>query len=186
MLNPALLFQHSAIYGAILSVLMLFLFIGIAYLNPEIWLKDYPPDIQDKFGSISKKAKQQRRLVAIPVFLILFGIIILSIVQLRQISGGELTFLDIFLSTFVILQTFNVVDLLILDWLIFVTVRPSVIILPGTEGLQGYSDYGFHFRAFLKGVVGGLIVSLIVAGITSMLEILVLPYPPALVMQPLL
>jgi hypothetical protein len=35
---------------------------GIAYLNPEIWLKDYPPDIQDKFEPISKKARQQRRL----------------------------------------------------------------------------------------------------------------------------
>jgi hypothetical protein len=30
---------------------------GIAYLNPEIWLKEYPADIQDKFEPISKKAK---------------------------------------------------------------------------------------------------------------------------------
>jgi hypothetical protein len=39
---------------------------GIAYLNPEIWLKEYPADIQDKFEPISKKAKQ--RLASISVF----------------------------------------------------------------------------------------------------------------------
>ncbi len=58
--NLTQLLQHSAIYGAILSALMSLLFIGIAYLNPEIWLKDYPPDIQQKFGPMSEKAQEQK------------------------------------------------------------------------------------------------------------------------------
>jgi len=59
--NLTQLLQHSAIYGAILSALMSLLFIGIAYLNPEIWLKDYPPEIQQKFGLMSEKAQKQRK-----------------------------------------------------------------------------------------------------------------------------
>lgn len=38
--------------------------------------------------------------------------------------------------------------------LVFVTLQPCFVVLPGTEGLQGYRDYGFHFRQFLKRVVG--------------------------------
>jgi len=54
---------------------------------------------------------------------------------------------------------------LIIDWLIFVTIRPSIIILPDTEDAQGYRDYGFHFRAFVKGLAGSLAASLVIAGI---------------------
>jgi hypothetical protein len=53
-----------------------------------------------------------------------------------------------------VLLVFNAVDLLILDWLVFATLRPRIVVLPGTEGAQGYGDYGFHFRAFLKGLGG--------------------------------
>ncbi len=40
-----LLLQHGVIYDAALSVLMVLSFVGAAYLNPEIWLPDYPLDI---------------------------------------------------------------------------------------------------------------------------------------------
>jgi len=33
----------------------------------------------------------------------------------------------------------------VLDWLIFVTIQPDFVVIPGTEGLAGYKDYGFHF-----------------------------------------
>lgn len=62
-------------------------------------------------------------------------------------------------------------DLLIPDWLIFVAIQPKFIILPGTEGAKGYRDYGFHFRAFLKGSLGALIASLIIAGIVWLIEV---------------
>ena len=47
MLSLTLLLQHGVLYGAILSVLMSLAFLGAAYLNPEIWLPDYPPDIRE-------------------------------------------------------------------------------------------------------------------------------------------
>ena len=164
-----LLLQHGLLYGAILSGLMSIAFIGTTYLNPEIWLSDYPPDIREKYGPMSERAKRQRKLIGIPVVLVLFGTIVFSIFRFAQLSG-ELTSFAAFILTFVMLMIFNLVDLLLLDWLIFVTIQPRIIVLPGTEGMEGYRDYGFHFRAFLKGVAGSLIASLIVAGAILMID----------------
>ena len=161
-----LLLQHGILYGAILSVLMVLSFVVAAYLNPEIWLSDYPPDIRERFGPMSERARRQRRLVGIPVFLLLAGVLVLSGARLVQI-GGEAIFISVLLGTFVVLVMFNVVDLLILDWLVFVTLKPRIIVLPGTEGAEGYSDYVFHFIAFLKGLVGSFVGSLLVAIIAT-------------------
>ena len=161
-----LLLQHGLLYGAILSVLMVLAFVGLAYLNPEIWLPDYPPDIRERFGPMSERAKRQRRLLGIPVLLLAAGVLLLSSVRLAQI-GGEPAFFSVFCGTFVVLLVFNAVDLLILDWLVFVTLRPKIVVLPGTEGAEGYGDYGFHFRAFLKGLAGSLVGSIVVAGMAT-------------------
>ncbi len=165
-MNLSFLLQHSLLYGAILSVLMSALFLTAAYLNPEIMLRGYPPDIKAKYGPSSEKTSQQRKPMALLLFVILFGTLIFSIVQLADVSSEPLTLTTIFLSTFVILLTFNLVDLLIIDWLVFVTLQPKFIILPGTKGMAGYKDYGFHFKAFLRGTVLCLIASLVMAGIT--------------------
>jgi hypothetical protein len=161
-----LLLQHGILYGVVLSVLMVLSFVGAAYLNPEIWLPDYPLDIRERFGPMSERAKRQRRLVGIPVFLLLGGVLVFSSVRLAQI-GAESVFVSVFVGTFVVLLVFNAVDLLILDWLVFVTLRPRIVVLPGTEGAEGYDDYGFHFRAFLRGLVGSLIGSLVIAGMAQ-------------------
>jgi hypothetical protein len=164
-----LVLRHGVLYGAILSALMVMAFVGIAFLNPEVWLPDYPPDIRERFGPMSEKAKRQRRLVGVPVLLLLLGVLVLSTFRLAQIAGGS-TFLVVLLGTFVVLLTFNAVDLIILDWLLFVTVQPRIVVLPGTEGAEGYRDYGFHFRAFLKGVAGSFVASVITAGFAVAVE----------------
>ena len=51
-----------------------------------------------------------------------------------------------FLSAFVVLVVFNLVDRLILDWLVFCPLTPRFVVLPGTEGMAGYKDYRMHFR----------------------------------------
>jgi hypothetical protein len=86
-----LLLQHGVLYGAILSVFMVLAFVGAAYLNPEMWLPDYPPDIRERLAC----ADRQR------------------------------------------------------------------------VCLLGYGDYGFHFRAFLRGLAESLIGSLVVAGMVT-------------------
>jgi len=168
MMNEIL--RHSLLYGVVLSVLSSAVLLISAYLNPESMVDDYPADIRARHGEMSEKARRHKRLVGIPFGVVLIGILVVSIITLRNVTGGELTFAAVFINVAVILILFNLVDLLIIDWLIFNTIQPHFIVLPGTEGMAGYRDYGFHFRAFLKGTAGSLIVSAVITGIVVVIE----------------
>ena len=66
---------------------------------------------------------------------------------------------------FIIAMTWNVVDLLVMDWLIVCTITPKWIVLRGTEGCKGYKDYFFHFKGFLVGCVYTALMALLFSGI---------------------
>jgi len=100
---------------------------------------------------------------------VLLGIVAMSFLGVRTNAGGDIPFLAAFIHLFVMFTVFNLLDWLVLDWLIVVTIRPSFIILPGTEGLAGYEDYGFHFRGFLIGIMITFVTSLLVAGVVAAL-----------------
>jgi len=161
--------SHAVLYGVILSGVLFTLILGLVRINPEIMLKDYPPDIQAKYGPMSERSKRQRIPVAILVIVVLFGIVILSFQDLGTDPQDDLSFFTTFVHLFVMFSVFNLLDWLVLDWLIVVTIRPSFIILPGTEGLAGYADYRFHFRGFLIGTVITLVTSILVAAVVAVL-----------------
>lgn len=50
-------------------------------------------------------------------------------------------------------------------WLIVCTIRPKIIVPPGTEHCAGWRDYGFHFKGFLHGCVYMSLFALVFAGI---------------------
>jgi len=159
--------SHALIYGVILSAVLFPLTMGLVWINPEIMLKDYPPDIQAKYGPMSERSKRQRIPVAIFFVAVLFGIVAQSFMGVRANTGDDIPFLAAFVHLFVMFSIFNLLDWLVLDWLIVVTIRPRFMILPGTEGLAGYADYGFHFRGFLIGSVITFFTSLLVAGVVA-------------------
>lgn len=161
--------SHAVLYGVILSGVLFTLILGLVRINPEIMLKDYPPDIQAKYGPMSERSKRQRIPVAILVIVVLFGIVTLSFQDLGMDPQGDLSFFTAFVHLFTMFSVFNLLDLLVLDWLFVVTIRPSFIILPGTEGLVGYEDYRFHFRGFLIGTVITLVTSILVAAVVAAL-----------------
>jgi hypothetical protein len=153
-------------FGILLSVILSSVLLVSFAIAPDMWVGDYPPDIQERYGEMSDRAKRYRPLIAIFFFGAFLICTALSIIRLRALSPVEVGFLGYTLSTFIVLMTFNLYDLLIADWLIFVTLQPKQIILPGTEGMAGYKDYAFHFRGFLVGIlfcVGGAIIFALVA-----------------------
>ena len=137
-------------------------------MNPEIVLHDYPPDIRAKFGPMSQRAKRQQLPVAVFFGVVVLGIVVASFVELRANFGGHIPFLAAFVHLFVMFSLFNLADLLILDWPLAV-LCPSFVVLPGTEGLAGYKDYGFHLRGFLIGTVLILVISVLMAGVVAAL-----------------
>jgi len=161
-----LLIQHGLVYGLILSALFTAVLLGAVVVNVEIMQNDYPPDVKKAYGpEKNPKTRGQRRIFSLLFLAALFGVIAWSVVSTARASSTQLTFLPLFVIIFVEVFTFNTWDLLILDWLIFVTLRPKFIFLPGTEGMAGYKDYFFHFKGFLIGIVFSLVSALVLAGI---------------------
>lgn len=156
-----ILIQNALIFGAALSTVLVILMVISAAIVPDMWVNDYPPDIRDKYGPMSERARRLRPYFAVPFFVVTLIFPLLALFRLEAITAAPVDFASAFLSSFLVILVFNVFDLLILDWLLFNAVQPKMMVLPGTEGMAGYRDYRFHFIGFLKGLgfclVGGLL-----------------------------
>jgi hypothetical protein len=159
--------QHALLWGLALSAVLFALALALLRFNPEIMLKDYPPDIQAKHGPMSERTKRQRLPVGLFFVLVLLAIVAASFSQLGKLWGGGVSFLPAFVHLFTMFSVFNLLDWLVLDWLIMVRLQPRFIVLPGTEGMAGYRSYWFHFRGFLIGLPITLAASLLLAPIAA-------------------
>jgi small-conductance mechanosensitive channel len=162
------IFLHALFYGLVLSFGLSSLILLTLYINPEMWLHDAPSAVQAQVGPMSARARRQRAFWSVPFFLLLFGVLALSIMRLGAVVGA-LTFTAVFVNVVVVLMTFNLVDLIIIDWLIVAYWRPQFIMLPGVNpDMWAENEYLFHFKGFLKGSVGIIIASPILAAITML------------------
>lgn len=150
---------HALAWGVALSLYLGSSFCLLARINPEMWLGDYPPDIRERWGPMSTAARRQRLVFGVPVLLLGLAIVTASDVHFARTDPASAGFMALFAHTWIVLMVFNVIDLLIIDWILFVRIRPSFVVLPGTEDLAGYDDDAFHAVAFLKGTVGITVVS---------------------------
>src|ERR1035438_4018487 len=98
----------------------------------------------------------------------LIGFPLTSALLWRTATLGSHSFWDLFAYAFGALFIFNLVDLLILDWLIVCWFEPRWVILPGTEHIVVPKQYLHHFKGFLMGTVGLVIVGLSIAALLSL------------------
>ena len=164
-MNSSTLFMQTISYSLVYSLVLGLSFLLIARINPEMWLNDYPPDIKEKFGSMSEKANRLRIILGIPVIVFMLGFPFFVIVQFAQATS--LTFWQVFGSLFFIYTFFNLFDMIVMDWLIFCTITPRRFVIPGSERHPAYKDYFFHFRGFLIGTFFSAVMGLIAAGIVT-------------------
>ena len=153
--------------GMILSFLASLFIVSSLRVNPRMWLQDFPEDIRK---AVPPKSKTEQRLslaFGIPFLILLLAVPFISTLTLKHQSGGDISFFRLFMNAFGVAFIFNLVDWLLLDWLLFCTITPSFIIIPGTAGMPGYKNYYFHFRGFMIGTVlcvaGGLALAAIVS-----------------------
>jgi hypothetical protein len=153
--------------GALLSLFTSLWLILTLWVNPRIFLHDYPAKIQEK---VPKKTKAEKRLTyvfGVPFMLLLLLGPFFSTLSLKE--QGNAQFWVLWLNAAGVVWVFNIVDWLILDWLMFCTLTPRFVVIPGSEGMAEYKDYGFHFRGFLHGTVYSILGGLVIAGIVSIL-----------------
>ena len=98
---------------------------------------------------------------------LLIGIPGISALVWRTATLPSHSFLELFAYAFGVLFIFNVVDLIILDWLIVCWFKPRWTILPDTEHIEVPHPWLHHFREFLIGTVGLVVAGLAIAGLLS-------------------
>ena len=161
--------QHRVLIdGALLSLAASAFVFGTLWINPRLWLQDYPKDIQQ---AVPPKTPAERRLSlvwGIPFLVMLVAAPVLSNLALERALGGSAPFVALWLNGFGVLIAFNLVDLVVIDWLIVCAFTPAFVILPGTEGLPGYRNYRHHAAGFLVGTAGSAAIAAIVAAVGSM------------------
>lgn len=155
--------RRTLIDGTLMNLLITLVVYGSIYFNPYFWISDYPADIQAAAGQADIPLEQQLVVGAL-LSCIVVGIPLFSNAKLRRQNNGVLTFPAAFIHSASLLFFFALWDLLIHDWLIFVTIQPAFVVIPGTEGLAGYKDYWFHFEESFLGwaqwvsiSIGGLV-----------------------------
>ncbi|KFM99586.1 nitroreductase [Bacillus clarus] len=156
-------FEQMILVGVIMSIVLSIMILGSLYYNPRLWLNDYPKDIQKVVFPKTINEKKQTMYFGVLYNIILFGTPFVSTFLLHQ--HEKLLFIEAYLHTFGILMIFNLVDLFIIDWLIFCWITPRFVVIPSTEGMKGYKDYMFHLRGTIVGTPFLAIVSLFLAGI---------------------
>ena len=151
------------LHGAVLTSVSTLVLLACLIANPRLLLEDYPADVQRAVPPKTDRERRTALLVGVPFlgFMLLFPA--WSTWTQYRASGTPPTLEALFLNTFVVASAFNAFDLLVLDWLLFCTLRPRFIVLPGTEGMPGYRDYFFHFRGFLIGTALSAALAVIVA-----------------------
>ena len=159
-------FQKILIDGAIYSLIASIFLLVTMRINPRLFLQDYPKDVQNKVPPKSTSEKQLSTILGIGFLLILIIGPFLSTLTLKNANLEPLPFWVLLINSFGVAFFFNVVDWLMLDWLLFCTIQPKFMIIPGSEGVTGYKNYWMHFRGFLIGslisLIGGLIITALV------------------------
>ena len=175
MLDWRLLFYDALIYGVILSLAITILAAVSGYIALDMFVDDYPPDIKQKYGPMSPRAARLRPYIAALLFITVLAVPIIGLFALRA-ESRSVPFLPALVFAGVTLVVFNIFDLIILDWLLFCTIQPRAMVLPGTEGMAGYHDYRFHLIGFLKGLgfsaVGGLFIAVLWMAIQWLITLL--------------
>jgi hypothetical protein len=124
-----------------------YLMILMMSVSSRIWAySDFSDEIKAKVPPQTKKEKRLGIVLSLPWMVFTFGFPILSTYLLKGKLGGEIPYWTAFLNIFVMSFTFNLIDLVVLDWIIVSWITPSFVMIPGTEPAD-YKDFRFHYRA---------------------------------------
>lgn len=153
----------SIIIDAIIISIILYggIFLMIK-INPRAQLHNYPAQVKQVVPPQNKEDKKVTLFVGIPIFLLLFVYIIASFYL--RFHGSDIAYWQVLLRWIMVYLLTCVVDLLICDYLIFCTITPSFIVIPGTEGNPGYKDKSYH----TKTIPNMIIFSIVLGTLTSL------------------
>jgi hypothetical protein len=160
----SLLVHRILVDGVALSAVAISLIFGSLRWNPRLWLQDFPKDIRDAVPPKTPGERRQSLVWGIPFLAVLFLAPFLSCRALIRDAGAPVSLAWLWVDAFGMAIVFNLVDLVVVDWLVVCTITPSFLVVPGTVGFAGYKDYRHHVRAFVTGTVASTVIAAIAAG----------------------
>jgi hypothetical protein len=149
-------------YGIVFSVGFALIVLGALYLNPRIMLSSYPKEVQAQLPPLSPSEKKQQTVLGTLVWG--YALVGLFYANARLAAGGgPAAFVPLFLNTYLVFEVVNLFDLLVIDYLVLLVLKPPSLFIPGTLALGQDHGFGFHFKGFLKGSVLGVVISAVIA-----------------------
>lgn len=161
MIVPAL------VHGAWLCAWMTFVILGSLRHDPRIWQGDAPRAVQELLGPPPPETRRRKSLWGLVMLVGLVGITALLVREVGALPGGD-AFGPRMLAAYVMFETFNLWDALVIDVGVILLWAPAWAFAPGTRGHPALRDWRFHVRAYLVGVVAGVPFAAIVAGIAAL------------------
>jgi hypothetical protein len=141
---------------------------SLAY-NPRLWLNDAPPRARALAPPLNDVERRDRNIVAALFLLALVLPTVWSAMRLVRRYGQTLSFGAAFGHYLGVFFLFNLFDLLIIDWLVLLVLKPaflSRLSVPGLTYEETVGGYRYHFTAFLKGMGFIFAFSLLAAAAT--------------------
>ncbi|HWE53325.1 MAG TPA: hypothetical protein VG273_26265 [Bryobacteraceae bacterium] len=148
--------------GALVSLVGSIYVLVLMRFNPRLFLQHFYREIREV---VPPKSKKERRISVI--LGLLMGVPFISGLLWRTATLGVHSFWQFFAYVFGVLFIFNLVDLIILDWLIVCWFKPRWVVLPGTEHIVVRNPYLHHFKGFLAGSAGLAIAGVAIAAVLS-------------------
>ncbi|WP_066903844.1 hypothetical protein [Millisia brevis] len=143
------LFSFALAYSGVFLIGFAFI-LGMGVLvSPGAMSQDYPPAIRERYGPKTQRDRMVSAVMSVLTTLLVFGSPMFAMAALRDSLDGTIGFLDGFVVGIFVLLALNIFDLLIVDWLVFCTIQPNRLVLPGTRGMSEYRDYSFHWKVLV-------------------------------------
>ena len=151
----------ALILGGVVSLISSVLILTSLAHYPRIWIGDAPRQMQRAAMPLTSEEKRLRVKWAIPILSSL--VVVIPAVTWLIHRNRPLSYGEAFSLMWIAWMVFNLVDLVIIDWLIAVWWQPRWSVIKEVEHLYHLNTYGFHFRAFLTGTAAATIASALLA-----------------------
>lgn len=153
---------------AIACIIFAVIILPTQYKDPVKYVMSYPPEIRKRVESLpqyknsikkTEKGHILKKLIAVFIFIPLLAAV-------AYYSGAK-SFKTAFIHVFILFLSVNLFDVIVLD--IGVFCHSKKLRIAGTEDMdKEYKNYLFHVKGGIKGIVLGIVIALLSAGVVQL------------------
>ncbi|MBZ0292823.1 MAG: hypothetical protein K8L99_09710 [Anaerolineae bacterium] len=140
--------------GLLLSLALSVVIVVSLYVNPRVWIQDFPEAVRRIAPPLSPVEKRQRAFFGVLFIGTIVGGIIVIALNLRAQLGGSVSFLTLYVYLWLVANIFNLFDAIVLDYLWLGLAQPKFAMPPEMRGMEStLLDKRMNIINYLKGIV---------------------------------